>query len=212
MVVALGVDALEEEAFDFVGRVEGIVFLGVEGVGVCLEHAAHVGGERRAVLIDDLAEDQDFAGTEEIGGGPVEGVPVHAEAEIALMLGGEAADGGAIEGEVVPALDEKLLVVIEHVEAAFEIAEEHGDGLDALGVREVLQAFLLNLAGGNALGALLLGVQIQIFQLLVGKFEKIAQCIGHGFCVCLRAKCLQVEILGFLSVFQGVRASANQVF
>ncbi len=48
------------------------------------------------------------------------------------MLGGEAADGGAVEGQVVPALDEKLLVVIEHVEAAFEIAEEHGDGLDAL--------------------------------------------------------------------------------
>jgi hypothetical protein len=60
-------------------------------------------------------------------------------AQIAFALRGEAADGGAVEGEVVPALDQEFLVVIQHVQAAFQIAEQHGDGLDALFVGQILE-------------------------------------------------------------------------
>src|SRR5260370_1762320 len=52
--------------------------------------------------------------------------------QIAFALRGEAADGRAVEGQVVPALDKELLVVIEHVQPAFQVAEQDRDGLDAL--------------------------------------------------------------------------------
>ena len=42
-------------------------------------------------------------------------------------------------------LSEELLVVIEHVQAAFEVAEQHGHGLDALLVGQVLEALFLDL-------------------------------------------------------------------
>ncbi len=73
---ALGIDAGEEEAFDFVGGVQGVAaFLELlfrEG----LEEAAGVAGVGRAVLVDDVAEDEDFAGAEDVGGRVVEGSPV----------------------------------------------------------------------------------------------------------------------------------------
>ena len=145
VIVPLGVEALEEEAFDFVGGVERVAVLLVELVGVAFEHAANVGGVGRAALVDDFAEDQHFAGAEDVGGRPVERAPVDAQAKIAFALRGEAADRGAVEGEVVPALEQKLLVVVEHVQAAFEVAEEHGHGLDALLVGQILEALFLNL-------------------------------------------------------------------
>ncbi len=97
------------------------------------------------------------------------------EPQIALALRGKAADRRAVERQVVPALDQELLVVVEHVQAAFEVAEQHGDGLDPLLVGQVLQALFLNLVGGNALPALLLGLQVQLFQLCVRKFQKITK-------------------------------------
>ena len=62
------------------------------------------------------------------------------------------------------ALYEELLVVIEHVEAAFEIAEQDGDRLDALLIGEVLEPLLLDLVLGTALHALFLRLQVQLFQ------------------------------------------------
>jgi hypothetical protein len=59
------------------------------------------------------------------------------------------------------------------VQAAFEVAEEHGDGFDALFVREVLEAFFLKFVSGNAILTLLLGFQVQSFELIVGKRKKI---------------------------------------
>ena len=43
------------------------------------------------------------------------------------------------------ALEQKFLVVVQHVQAAFEIAEQHGHGLDALFVGQVLEPLFLNL-------------------------------------------------------------------
>jgi hypothetical protein len=118
---------------------------------------------------------KDLAGSEDIGGRPVEGGPVHVEAEVAFALGGEAADGGAVEGEVVIALDKELLVVIEHMETAFEVAEQDGDGLDPLFVGQVLEAVLLDLSGVDAVLPLFLGVQVEFLEFRVGKHEKVLQ-------------------------------------
>src|ERR1700756_2800037 len=125
VIVPLGILSLEQEALDFVGGVQRVTFLLVQRLSVALQDATNVGAVRRAALVNDFAENQDFARTEHVRGSPIEGGPVYAQPQIALALGGEAANGGTVEGEVVPALDQKLLVVIEHVQSAFEIAEEH---------------------------------------------------------------------------------------
>src|ERR1019366_6506283 len=62
MIMALGLDAVEEKAFNLVGGVEGVALALQELVGIGLEHAANVGGIRRAALVDDIAEHQHFAG------------------------------------------------------------------------------------------------------------------------------------------------------
>ena len=136
---------------------------------------------RSSALVDDFAEDQHFAGAEHVRRSPVEGGPVDAQPQIALALRGEAANRRAVEGEIVPALDQKLLVVIEHVQPAFEIAEEHGHGLDPLLVGQILQPLFLDLVDGDAVPALLLRLQIQFFQFVVGEGQKIAQFIRHGW-------------------------------
>src|SRR6266849_8730730 len=71
VVMALGVGALEEEAFDFVGGVEGVALFFVQRFGIALEQAANVGAVGRAILINDFAEHENFAVAEIIGGGPV---------------------------------------------------------------------------------------------------------------------------------------------
>ena len=139
----------------------------------------------RAVLIDDLAEHHHLAGAEDVAGAPVEGAPIHVQTKIAFALRGEPADRRSVEGEVVPALDKELLVVIEHVEAAFQVAEQDRDRLDALLVRQVPQALLLNLVHGHATLTLRLGSQIQFFQLPVGERQKVLQFGGyHRFINC----------------------------
>src|SRR4029077_15662158 len=92
----------------------------------------------RPVLIDYLSEHHHLPGTENIARAPIEGAPIHVQPKIALALRREPADRRSGEGQVVPALDKKLLVVIQHVEASFQIAEQDGDRLNALLVRQVL--------------------------------------------------------------------------
>ena len=169
VIVPLRVRALEDEAFDFVGRVQRVAVLLVQALRISLQHAADVGAVRRAVLIDHLAEHHHLAGAEDVARAPVEGAPIHVQAKIALALRREPADRRSVEGQIVPALDKKLLVVIEHVEAPFQVAEQDGDRFDALLVRQVLQALLLNLVHGHAALPLRLGSQIQFFQLPVGE-------------------------------------------
>src|SRR6185312_17352594 len=96
----LGVESVEQEAFDLVGGIQRVSMFFVEGVGIALEHAAHVSGVAVSTLVDDFAEDQYLAGSENVGRGVVEGAPIDAQTQIALALRGEAADGGAVEGQV----------------------------------------------------------------------------------------------------------------
>src|SRR4029077_618940 len=93
VVAALGIGTLEQEAFDFVGGIQGIAVLLVLFGGKPLQHAANVGGVGFSVLVDDFAENQHFAGPEDISRRPVKGAPVDAEAKIALTLCGETAYG-----------------------------------------------------------------------------------------------------------------------
>ncbi len=180
MIVAFCIRTFEEETFNFVRSVERVALLLVEIVGVTLQDSANVGGVRRAVLVDHVAEDKDLAGSKYIGGRPIKSAPIHSQAQVAFALRGEAADGGTVKGEVVPATDEKLLVVIEHVQAAFEVGEQHRDRLDALFVGQILEAVFLNLVRRYAVLALLLGLQVQLLQLFIRKSEEIAQIVRHG--------------------------------
>src|SRR5262249_1752646 len=143
--------------------------------GVALQDSTNVSGVRRAVLVDDVAENEHFARAEDIRRRPIKRGPIHGEPEIAFALRRESANRGAVEGQVVPALNEKLLIIVEHVEAAFEVAKEHGYGLNALFVSQILEAFLLDFMDRCAIFALLLGVQIQLLQLIVRESEKIPQ-------------------------------------
>ena len=148
VVAALGIGPFEQEAFNLVGGVERVALLLVQAFGIPLEHAANIGGVRCTTLVDDLAEDQHLARAEDVGRRPVEGAPIDAQPQIAFALGGEAANRRTVEGEIVPALDEKLLVIVEHVQPAFQIAEEHGHGLDPLFVGQILEPLFADLVDG----------------------------------------------------------------
>src|SRR6185369_13490110 len=141
--------------------------------GVGLQHSAEIGAVGSPIFIDDLAENHHLSRSENVGGTPVEGGPIDGEPQIALFLGREATNRRAVERQVIPALDQELLVVIENVQPAFEVAEQQRHGLDPLLVSQVLEALLLNLLHGNAFHSLILGVQIQFFQFRIRKSQKI---------------------------------------
>ena len=154
----------EEEAFDLSGGVEGVSFFGVELVGVIFEDTAHVARVRRSILIDDDAKDENLTVAEDVGGNPVKGAPINAKAEVALALSGEATNGRAIESEIFVGAKQKLLVVIEQMQASFEIREEDGDSFDPLLVCEIFQPLLANLLDGQPAQAILLRLQIELFR------------------------------------------------
>src|SRR3979490_1057028 len=140
MVAALGVRALKEEAFDLVVRVKRITFLLVEFGREAFQDAANISAIGFSAFIDYVAEDEHLAGPEHISGRPIERTPVNSQPQIALALCSEAANGRAVEGEIVPALEQELLVVIEHVQPAFEIAEQHGHSLDSRLIRQIFKS------------------------------------------------------------------------
>src|SRR5581483_1633592 len=115
MEAPFGVSPLEQKSFDLVGRIECKTVAFVLLVGKLFEHASDVGGISRPALVDHVSKHQDLAGPKYVGRSPVKRAPVYAQAEIAFTLGGEAAYGGTIECQVVKTLQQKLLVVIEHV-------------------------------------------------------------------------------------------------
>ena len=55
------------------------------------------------------------------------------------------------------------------MQAAFEVAEQNGDGFNAFFVGEVLEALFLDFVRGHAIFALFFGLQIQLLQLIVRK-------------------------------------------
>ena len=173
VVVPLGVDALEQEALNLVGGIQGVAVLRILLIGKLLQDAADIRRVRAAVLVDHFAEDQDLARSEHIRRRPVECAPVDTQAEIALTLRRKASDRGAVERKVVIALYQELLVVVQHVQPAFEIAEQNRYGLNATLVGQILQPFFLDHIRGDALLALLFCGQVQVFQLRVGKFQKL---------------------------------------
>lgn len=139
----------------------------MESFGVSLENATDVATVGFAALVDNFAEDQHLPGAEEVGRTPVEGAPVDAKAQIALTLRGKATDGGSVEGKVVPTLDQKFLVIVQHVQTAFEVAEQYCHRFNPLFVGQILQPLILNFVQGNAVLALLFRLQIQLFQFLI---------------------------------------------
>src|SRR5215469_6136410 len=145
-----------------------------------LEDAANVRGVRCAVFVDYLAKYEDLAWPEDVGGGPVECSPVNAETKIALSLRRESADGGTVEGQVVKAPQQELLVIVEHVQPALKVAEHYSQSLNALFIRQVLQAIFTNLVGRDAIPALLLCLQVEFLEFVVGQCQEIAQFCRHG--------------------------------
>ena len=174
MVAALGIRSFKQEAFDLVSGIKCVAFVGINLSGELFQNAADVGTIRFATFIDYLAEYEHLAWPKEVGGRPIERTPIQAQTQVALSLRREAADRGTIERKIVPALEQEFLVIVEHVQASFKIAEEHRHCFDSLLVRQVLEPLLLNLIGGNPIRALFLGFQVKLLQFLVGEGEKIA--------------------------------------
>ena len=133
----------------------------------------------RSVLVDHVAEDQHLAVAEHVGRHPVEGAPVDAQAQVALFLRRESADRRAVERQVLVGAQQKLLVVIQQVQAAFEVGEQHRDGLDPLFVGQILQSLFADLIRRHAVHAVGFRLQIQLFQLVVRESQKIAVLSGH---------------------------------
>ena len=145
-----------------------IALLLVQPLGKGLQHSAHVRGIRLAALVDDFAEHQHLAGPEDVGGAPVESSPIDAQTQVAFALRGKTTNRRSVKGQVVEALQQEFLVVVQHVQAAFEVAEHDGHGLDARLVGQILQPFFLNFARRYTVQALLLRLQIHLFEFVVG--------------------------------------------
>ena len=92
VVAPLGIGALKEEAFNFVGGVQRVTVFLVQAVGIPLEDAANVSRIGFAILVDDVAEDEHFARTEDVGRSPIECAPIDAQPQIALALRCETTD------------------------------------------------------------------------------------------------------------------------
>ena len=150
------VDSSKKKAFDLVGGVQRVPVLVELLLRQRLQQAARVARIGAAVLVDHISIHQDFSCAENISGPVVKGAPVDAQPQIALLLRREATNRRAVEGQVVVGLQKKLLVVIQHVQAAFQIGEQHRDRLHTFVIGEKLQPLLLNLVGGHALLALIL--------------------------------------------------------
>src|SRR5438270_10395689 len=175
VIAALGVRSVKEKTLDFVGGVERVTLFFEQAVGITLQDTANVGAIGRAVLVDHVTENKNFAGAERGGSSPVKRGPIQGQAKIALALRGETGNGGAVEGQIVPAFDEEFFVVVEHVEAAFEVAEKNGNGLDALFVGKIFETLFLDFVHRNAIFALLLGLQVHLLEFIVSEREKSSQ-------------------------------------
>ncbi len=72
---------------------------------------------------EHFAKDQDFTGSENIGGQPVKGMPIQRQPQVGFFLRREAVDGGAIKGQVIGGFQQEFLVIVQHVQATFEVAK-----------------------------------------------------------------------------------------
>ncbi len=171
--IPLRVDPREQEPLNLVRRIQRVSVFFELLLSKQLQHTARVARIRRSALVDHIAEHQHLPGSENIRRREVKRGPVDPQPQIALPLRGKAANRRPIEREIVEALHQKLLVVIQHVEAALQIAEQNRDRLNSLLIGQVLQPLFLNLVEGHALPALILGFQIELLQLLVRERQEI---------------------------------------
>ncbi len=68
---------------------------------------------------------------------------------------------------------EKLLVIVQKMQAAFKVGEQYRHSLDLLLVRQILDPFVANLLNRQTVHAVCLGFQVQFFKLLVREGKKI---------------------------------------
>ena len=68
---------------------------------------------------------------------------------------------------------QEFLVVVQQVQAAFKVGEQHRHCLDVLLIRQILDPLFANLFNRQPVHAVCLGLQVQFFKLLVGEGKKI---------------------------------------
>src|SRR5262249_42285082 len=102
-VMALCVDAVKQETFDFVGGVQRKLLFFVDALRVGLQHGAQIAGVGCSVLIDHLTEYKYFAGAEDVRGSPEKSGPIDSQTEVAFALRRKSTNGRSVEGKVVPA-------------------------------------------------------------------------------------------------------------
>ena len=115
-----GINALEQEPFDFKGDVWDET-APVEVCAVRFEGTSDVAGIRIAVDAADETEDHHFSGAKDVTGQPAQTAPVDRQAQIRFALSRKTVDRGTVKRQIVVVFFEKLLVVIEHVKTAFEV-------------------------------------------------------------------------------------------
>ena len=76
MVAPFGIEAFEEEALDLAGRVERVAFLRIAFVCELFEGTANITGKRPSLTIEDIAEDEHLARTEDVRRSPIKRAPV----------------------------------------------------------------------------------------------------------------------------------------
>src|SRR6266404_6906437 len=131
-IMLLSVDSGEQESFDLIRGIQRVAFPLVQFIAVGLQNSSNIGAKRAAILVNHFAKHHYLAGAEIIGRSPVERAPINSQSQVAFSLRGESADRRAIKRQIVPTLDQKLLVIVEHVQPAFEVAEQYGNCLDTL--------------------------------------------------------------------------------
>ncbi len=102
------------------------------------------------------------------------------------------------------------------MKAAFQVAEHHRHCLDALLVGQILQSLFANLVCRDPGLPLFFGLQIQLFQLCVGKGKKIPLFVGHSspLTMCVWAAATWALIVFFKALaggsFHGVACTGPQ--
>ncbi len=170
-VILLGVYTRNDEPFDL-GRGERRDALLLLEVGnERLEASAEVRIVRRAVAIEDRREEQHLAGTEHIGRHPADRREIDLKTQVRFVLRREASDRRAVEGEVLERVEEELLVVVEHVQSAFDVREADRHRFHFLLPLEPRDVFTLEHARRDARRAIL-GLPVHLFELLVWDLKK----------------------------------------
>ena len=116
---------------------------------------------------------QHLAVAEHVCRHPVEGAPVNAQAQVAFLLCGKAANRGAVEGQILVRAQQELLVVVQQVQPPLKVRKQHRHCLDVLLIRQILDPLVANLLNRHPAHTVCLGLQVQFFKLLIREGKKI---------------------------------------